>query len=219
MPECRNGLCQDIPSADEISIAYVIAGDTSEHLSLAVAPVLLTTCGACPGGASRIDSDRPHTVLRRQTFNPLSHLPICPRGGGFAEVLASRFGFAFLQADQVFEANGLKAIPGQLFNSAINVTVTCDSSAPFAFTAGPAPADFGTDCFPIAADGFFLARSNQLVHTYVNADDIATFALFRFSAFDPNDERFFGQRAALDDPCTRHRQPFVNDGSLASWKW
>ena len=136
MPECRNGLCQDIPSASEIGIARVIAGDTSEHLSLAVAPVLLTTCGACPGGASRIDSNRPHTVLRRQTFNPLSHLPICPRGGGFAEVLASRFGFAFLQADQVFEANSLKAIPGQLFNCAINVTITCDSTAPFAFTAG-----------------------------------------------------------------------------------
>jgi hypothetical protein len=77
--------------------------------------------------------------------------------------------------------------------------------------------DFRTDGFPITADGFFLARSNQFVYTYVNADDIATFALFRFSAFDPNDERFFGQRAALDDPCTGHRQPFVNDGRLASW--
>src|SRR5262252_9048265 len=31
-PEFREGLCQDVSSADEIGVAYVIAGDTSKHL-------------------------------------------------------------------------------------------------------------------------------------------------------------------------------------------
>ena len=51
MPECRKGLSQDVSSADESGIALVIAGDTSKHLSLAVAPIVLTTSGTCSGGA------------------------------------------------------------------------------------------------------------------------------------------------------------------------
>ena len=51
MPECRKGLNQDVSSADESGIALVIAGDTSKHLSLAVAPIVLTTSGTCSGGA------------------------------------------------------------------------------------------------------------------------------------------------------------------------
>jgi hypothetical protein len=44
-PECRKGLGQDVSRADEIGIALVIAGDTAKHLSLAVAPIVLTTSG------------------------------------------------------------------------------------------------------------------------------------------------------------------------------
>jgi hypothetical protein len=50
-PECRKGLGQDVLRADEIGIALVIAGDTAKHLSLAVAPIVLTTSGTCSGGA------------------------------------------------------------------------------------------------------------------------------------------------------------------------
>jgi hypothetical protein len=46
-PECRKGFGQDVSSADEIGIAPVIAGDTSKHLSLAVAPIVLTTGVGC----------------------------------------------------------------------------------------------------------------------------------------------------------------------------
>ena len=66
-PECRKGLGQDVSSADEIGIALVIAGDTSKHLSVAVAPIVLTTNRTCSGGAPRIDGNRQNTVLRRQT--------------------------------------------------------------------------------------------------------------------------------------------------------
>jgi len=76
MPECRKSLDRNTPRADEIGVAHVIASDTSECLCLAVAPVLLTTFGAGPGGASRIDRNGPNTILRRQTFDPLSDLPI-----------------------------------------------------------------------------------------------------------------------------------------------
>jgi transposase len=51
-PECRKGLSRDVSSADEIGIALVVAGDTSKHLCLAVAPIVLTTSGTCSGGAS-----------------------------------------------------------------------------------------------------------------------------------------------------------------------
>jgi Putative transposase of IS4/5 family (DUF4096) len=83
-PECRKGLGQDVSSADEIGIALMAAGDISKHLSVAVAPIVLSTNGTCSGGAPRIDGDRLNTVLRRQTFDPLPHRPIRPRGGGFA---------------------------------------------------------------------------------------------------------------------------------------
>jgi hypothetical protein len=95
-PECRKGLGQDVSSADEIGIALVIAGDTSKQFSVAVAPIVLTTNGTCSGSASRIDGNRQNTVLRRQTFNPLPHPPICPRGGGFAKVIASLLRLASL---------------------------------------------------------------------------------------------------------------------------
>jgi hypothetical protein len=64
-------LGQDVSSADEIGIALVIAGDTSKHLSHAVAPIVLTTSGTCSGGASRIDSNGPNTVFPCQRFDPL----------------------------------------------------------------------------------------------------------------------------------------------------
>ena len=70
-PECRKGLGQDVLRADEIGIALVIAGDTAKHLSLAVAPIVLTTSGTCSGGASRIDGNWQDTVLQCQTFDPL----------------------------------------------------------------------------------------------------------------------------------------------------
>src|SRR5215472_6746791 len=67
-PEGRKGLGQGVSSADEIGIAVVIAGDTSKHLCVAVAPIVLTTSGTCSGGATRIDGNRQNTVFRRQTF-------------------------------------------------------------------------------------------------------------------------------------------------------
>ena len=94
-------LGQDVSSADEIGIARVIAGDTSKHLSCAVAPIVLTTSGTCSGDASRIDSNGPNTVFPCRRFDPLSYPPIRPRGGGYAEVLASAFGFASFQSVQV----------------------------------------------------------------------------------------------------------------------
>jgi len=77
MPECRNGLCQDIPSADEIGIAPVIAGDTSEHLSLAVAPVLLTTCGAIPKGFK--PAQERGIQQGRHGYEPAGSLFVCSR--------------------------------------------------------------------------------------------------------------------------------------------
>jgi len=71
-PECCKGLGQDVSSAAEIRIACVIARDTAKHLSLTVAPIVLTTSGTCSGGASRIDGDRQNAVFRRQTFDPLA---------------------------------------------------------------------------------------------------------------------------------------------------
>jgi hypothetical protein len=58
-PECRKGLGQDVSSADEIGIALMAAGDTSKHLSVAVAPIVLSTNGTCSptknGGEGSLD--------------------------------------------------------------------------------------------------------------------------------------------------------------------
>jgi hypothetical protein len=81
-------MSEDIPRADKIGIAAVIAANASEHLFHAVAPVLRTTFGTDAGRASRIDGDKPHTVILRQLLDPLTHAPVCPRSGGFAETLA-----------------------------------------------------------------------------------------------------------------------------------
>src|SRR5215467_4526932 len=69
-PEYRAGLGQDVSTADEIGIALVIAGDTSNPLSRPVVPIVLTTGGPCSGGASRIDSNGPSTVFPCQRFDP-----------------------------------------------------------------------------------------------------------------------------------------------------
>ena len=122
-PECHAGLGQDVSSADEIGIALVIAGDTSKHLSHAVAPIVLTTSGTCSGGASRIDSNGTNTVFPCQRFDPLSHPPIGPRGGGYAEVLASALGFASFQSVQVFEADGREPMPRQLLDGVVDGVV------------------------------------------------------------------------------------------------
>ena len=73
-PGCRKGLGQDVSSADEIGIALVIAGDTAKHLSLAVAPIVLSTSGTCSGGGPRIDGTWQDTVLQCQTFDPCINL-------------------------------------------------------------------------------------------------------------------------------------------------
>ena len=91
-PAGRKGLGQDVSSADEIGIALVIAGDTGNHLCLAVAPTFQSS-----GGGPRIDANWQDTVLQCQTFDPLSHPPIGPRGGGDAKVLASALRFAAFQ--------------------------------------------------------------------------------------------------------------------------
>src|ERR1700758_2623220 len=71
-PECRKGLGQDVSRADEIGIALVIAGDTAKHLSLAVAPIVLTTSG-------RVEERRPlgHAAAgilgsRRSSLSPFA---------------------------------------------------------------------------------------------------------------------------------------------------
>jgi hypothetical protein len=91
-------------SAGDISIALVIAGDRKhlrsktpsientfdrKHLSLAVAPIVLTTSRTYSGGASRINGDRQNTVFPTPDIRSVAHPPISPRGGGDADVLAS----------------------------------------------------------------------------------------------------------------------------------
>jgi hypothetical protein len=154
------GVGQDVSSADEIGIAYVIAADTAKHLSLAVAPIVLTSNGTCSGGASRIDGDRQNAVFRRQTIDPLPHRPIRPRRGGFAEVLASGCGFAFLQSVQVFEANGRKALPRPLLDGMVDGVIAGDAGAPLAFAPGAAPTDPCGDLPPILANGPRVAGGN-----------------------------------------------------------
>ena len=123
-PAGRKGLGQDVSSADEIGIALVIAGDTGNHLCLAVAPTFQSS-----GGGPRIDANWQDTVLKCQTFDPLSHPPIGPRGGGDAKVLASALRFASFQSVQVFKADGRKARPRQLFDGMVNVVVAGDARA------------------------------------------------------------------------------------------
>jgi hypothetical protein len=53
-PECHKGLGREVSSADEIGIANAIAGDTSKHVSLAVAPIVLTANGTCSAHRRRI---------------------------------------------------------------------------------------------------------------------------------------------------------------------
>jgi len=120
-PRVPQGLGQDVSSADEIGIALVIGGDTGKHLRLAVAPIVLSTNRTCSGGGPRIDGNWQDTVLQCQTFDPLSHPPIGPRGGGDAKVLASALRFASFQSVQVFKADGGKARPRQLFDGMANV--------------------------------------------------------------------------------------------------
>src|SRR5262252_5665677 len=196
-PEFREGLCQDVSSADEIGVAYVIAGDTSKHLSLAVAPIVLTTCGTCSGSASRIDSNRQNTVFRCQAFDPLPHPPICPRGGGFAKALASGFGCPFLQSVQVFKADGGKAMPRQLFDSIVDVPITGDAGAPFAFASRTASPDPRRDCPPIRADRLPLAGRDELGNSDIDADHIAAVSGLRLSNLYPDDKGFLRQCAAL----------------------
>jgi hypothetical protein len=156
-PACRKGLRQDVSSVDEIGIALVIAGDTSKQFSLAVAPIVLTTNGTCSGGASRIDGNRPNRVLRRQTFDPLPHPPIRPRGGGFTKIPASGWRLASVQSIQVLEADGAEPVPRQLLDSAIDEVVAGDARAPLAFASRAAPTDPRRDLPPIPANRPLLA--------------------------------------------------------------
>lgn len=68
MPRSRKSLYRDIPSADAISVPRVIAGDTSEYLSLAVAPVVLANdnqpkAGGAGGKSSAFDNDILNLIL------------------------------------------------------------------------------------------------------------------------------------------------------------
>jgi len=159
-PECRKGLGQDVSRADEIGIALVIAGDTAKHLSLAVAPIVLTTSGTCSGGASRIDGNWQDTVLQCQTFDPLPHPPIRPRGGGDAKDLASPSGFASFQSAQVFKADGGKPLPWQLFDGMVDGVVAGDARAPLASASRATATDPRRELPPLRANRLRLAGGN-----------------------------------------------------------
>jgi hypothetical protein len=62
-PECRDGTSEDIPRADKIGIAAVIAANAPEHLSRAVAPILSSTLGTGAGRASRIETRERNTYI------------------------------------------------------------------------------------------------------------------------------------------------------------
>jgi len=156
-PECRHGTSEDVPCADKVGIAAVIAANAPEHLSRAVAPILRTTFGAGTGRASRIDSDKPHTVILCQLLDPLSHAPVCPRSGGFAETLASSFLLASLEADEIFDADGLQPIPRQLLNGSVDEVIALDTGTALASGAGTAAAHTLADLAEIVAEDLAVA--------------------------------------------------------------
>jgi hypothetical protein len=90
----------------------------------------------CSGSAARIDGDRPNTVSRRQTFDPLPHPPICPRRGGRAKGLISGWRCALLQSVQVFKDDDPEPMPRQLLDGMVDELVAGDAGAPLAFAAG-----------------------------------------------------------------------------------
>ena len=209
------GLCRDVSSADNVGVARVIAGDTSKHLSLAVAPIVLTTYWACSGGAPRIDSKRQNTVFRRQTLDPLPHPPICPRGGGFAKILASGLGPPSFESIQVLIADGAKAMPRQLLDGPIDILVAGNPRPSLTFASRAAPANLRRDVPPISADQLSLAGRNELRYANVDADHIAVVTSLRLRKLDPHDNAFFRQRAALNNARARHCQPFVEHTGLS----
>jgi hypothetical protein len=73
------------------------------------------------------------------TGKRFSDADIRPRGGGFAEVLASLWRFASLQSVQVFQADGKKPMAHQLLDGMVDETVAGDARAPFAFASAAAP--------------------------------------------------------------------------------
>jgi hypothetical protein len=114
-PECRKGLGQDVSSADEIGIARVIAGDTSK-----TSPSRLRRSSSPQAGHVR-EVPLGSTAIGKTRFSdarhsPLPHPPIGPRGGGFAEVLASGFaiGLAFIRSS--LRSRWQKGMPRQLLD-------------------------------------------------------------------------------------------------------
>ncbi|HYP11829.1 MAG TPA: hypothetical protein VEQ86_10170 [Xanthobacteraceae bacterium] len=187
--------------------------NAAKVLSLTVAPILRTTFGAGTGCASRIDGDKPNTVLLRQTLDTLSHTPICPRSGGFPKTFSSAFLLAALQANQIFDADCLQAIPAQLLDDAIDEVITLDTSAPLGLGAGASTAHPITKVAEVVAKNLALAGGEQLGNADIDAEYVTVFAQRPFGNFDPDDEGVLTDRAALDDPCAGNRQPFVENRS------
>jgi hypothetical protein len=114
----------------------------------------------CSGGASRIDGNWQDTVLQCQTFDPLPHPPIRPRGGGDAKDLASPSGFASFQSVQVFKADGGKPLPWQLFDGMVDGVVAGDARAPLALASRATATDPRRDLPPLRANRLRLAGGN-----------------------------------------------------------
>ncbi len=87
-PQGRQSTSEKVLCSDRIGVACTATGEALELLSSALFFLHRSVIGIRSGSVGRFKPNKQNTVLLRLTFDPVEHLPICPRRYRFAKTLS-----------------------------------------------------------------------------------------------------------------------------------
>ena len=201
--------CENIQRSDVIGVTAVGANDALKFLSSPVFGRHPSTARACPGGVAWIDSHKTNTVLLRKLFNPFKHLPVCPRRGRLAKLLASLLTLAFLQIPQLLHADDGEFLPRQQLGLPVNVIPASRASTPPALAAGHTMPDALADQFSFDAVSGSIRINHQLIDADVNANNFSGFFNFSIGNFNPQGGPVISKGATLQQLGAGFAEPVI----------
>jgi SPP1 gp7 family putative phage head morphogenesis protein len=214
---CAN---ENVQSADFVGILLVMTGYAMKKLSTTILFGFLFTHWTGVGGASRIDEYHSNTVQVGQKNDPFVHLPHNPRSQPFAKCF-SACSFASLNTFQIFQANDLEPIIGQLLSHSIDEAFTSLLSTTSSFASRDTTSDNVHYRPHLTAVMNSIRVRHQFARSDINAEHFASLAWLTTQSLDPQTSTIIGQCSPLQKFCAGHLQPMIEPlvGSERNHNW
>jgi hypothetical protein len=167
-PQSRQSSSENIRCADCVGIARATTGETSKLLSFAVFFMRRSAIGTGSGSIGRINAHKTNTVLLSFLFDPVEHLPVCPRRHSLTKRFASALLFATLHIVKGFNTNGINLMPRQLIDNSIDQVVPLFLRFCSSLATRLTAFDLIPDSFELFAVMISVGIREQLINANIN---------------------------------------------------